>query len=321
CTECGGTVGDDNYCQVCGAKGPDPRDHYRELPAAWVAGVCDRGLRHHRNEDAMAIAADEEPASRAVLVVCDGVSTAEDSDVASLAAARTARGVLVARRPVGMGLRESRLAAQRQALVEAAKQANEAVITKTRDRSQNASSCTFVAAVVDGNDVVYGNVGDSRAYWIDDRPGESRLLTIDDSVAQSRIAMGVDRETAENGPQAHAITKWLGRDTPDAVPAVGTLTVPGPGWLLVCSDGLWNYASEPEEIQALVSEAISRNEGNRLPRSLAVSLTRWARMQGGKDNITVVLARFDRPTAAQTETGGPADRHNGQSSHDPSSQE
>ncbi|MFX4272902.1 protein phosphatase 2C domain-containing protein [Propionibacteriaceae bacterium Y1685] len=320
CTECGGEVGEDNYCQVCGAKGPDPRDHYRELPAEWVAGVCDRGVRHHRNEDAMAIAADEAPGSRAVLVVCDGVSTAEDSDVASLAAARTARGVLVARRPSAMGLRGAQVAALRKALTEAAEQANEAVITKTRERSHNASSCTFVAAVVEGNDIVFGNVGDSRAYWIDDRSGASKLLTTDDSVAQSRIAMGIDRETAENGPQAHAITKWLGRDSPDSVPTIDTMTVPGPGWLLVCSDGLWNYASEAEELAALITEAIERNPGNRRARTLAVSLTRWARMKGGKDNITVALARFD-PGTESDPADATADRHNGSSASDTTSQE
>ena len=50
-----------------------------------MAACCDRGVRHHRNEDATATAADPAPGSRAVLVVCDGVSTSIDSDVASLA--------------------------------------------------------------------------------------------------------------------------------------------------------------------------------------------------------------------------------------------
>ena len=69
-------------------------------------------------------------------------------------------------------------------------------------------------------------------------------LSLDDSVAQVRIAMGVSREEAENGPQAHAITKWLGRDSPDFSPRPASLTMAAPGWLLVCSDGLWNYVSE-----------------------------------------------------------------------------
>ncbi len=54
----------------------------------------------------MALDAHPEPGSRAVLVVCDGVSTSTDSDVASLAAARAARDVLV--RSVGQRHRHRR---------------------------------------------------------------------------------------------------------------------------------------------------------------------------------------------------------------------
>ncbi|MEO6145323.1 MAG: zinc ribbon domain-containing protein, partial [Dermatophilaceae bacterium] len=94
CKACGGQVSTDGYCDTCGARAPRVRDHFTEQPAPWVAAVCDRGIRHTRNEDAVALAADPERGSRAVLVVCDGVSNSVDSDVASLAAARAARDVL-----------------------------------------------------------------------------------------------------------------------------------------------------------------------------------------------------------------------------------
>ena len=103
CQSCGGQVSSDGYCGTCGARAPRLRDHFSEQPAAWVAAVCDRGIRHTRNEDAVALAADPEPGSRAVLVVCDGVSNSIDSDVASLAAARAARDVLGSSRSRGMG--------------------------------------------------------------------------------------------------------------------------------------------------------------------------------------------------------------------------
>ena len=62
--------------------------------------------------------------------------------------------------------------------------------------------------------------------------------------------MGVPREEAENGPQAHAITRWLGRDTPTTVPKTpGCTRIAEDGWLVVCSDGLWNYASEAAELE------------------------------------------------------------------------
>lgn len=290
CANCGGVIGLDGYCQNCGTKAPTERDHYTEHPASWVAACCDRGIRHHRNEDATAVAAEQTPRSRAVLVVCDGVSTSVDSDVASLAAARAAREVLVAHRPAGLGTPASRVAAMSNALVKAAASANAAVIANTAAGSENAASCTFAAAIVEGDLVVFGNVGDSRIYWIPDlgSGGEPTELSVDDSVAQARIAMGIPRDEAENGPQAHAITKWLGRDSPDFSPRTGSVTVGSPGWVLVCSDGLWNYASEAAAISTLIADL---NPPKSDPLALAVALVDWANGRGGKDNISVALAR------------------------------
>ena len=294
CTNCGGVVGADGYCETCGTKALSERDHYTEQPAPWVAACCDKGIRHYRNEDATALAAGLAPGSRAVLVVCDGVSTSLDSDVASLAAARRARDVLAASKPAGIGTPASRAGAIAASLEDAAAEANAAVVANTAAGSENAASCTFAAAVLEGDLIVFGNVGDSRVYWIPDAgsaeaPAE---LSVDDSVAQARIAMGVGRQEAENGPQAHAITKWLGRDSPDFVPRTGSISVRGPGWLLVCSDGLWNYVSEARALQALVTELSPTDV---TPLSLATALVEWANGRGGKDNISVALARVGPP--------------------------
>jgi serine/threonine protein phosphatase PrpC len=291
CANCGGVIGADGYCETCGTKAPTERDHYTEQPAPWVAACCDRGVRHHRNEDATAVAAESTPGSRAVLVVCDGVSTSLDSDIASLAAARTARDVLVAHRPAGLGTPASRVAAVAGAVVKAAAAANTAVIDNTAPGTENAASCTFAAAVVEADLVVFGNVGDSRIYWIPDHGSNSdpAELSVDDSVAQARIAMGTPREEAENGPQAHAITKWLGRDSPDFTPRTGSILVRSPGWVLVCSDGLWNYASEATRLQTLVADLSTPHSD---PLTLALALVGWANRKGGKDNVSVALARL-----------------------------
>lgn len=83
CPRCGGSIDFDGYCEMCGAKAPSIRDHFEENPADWVAGVSDRGIRHPRNEDALALDGTAQIGGRAVLVVCDGVSMSSDSDVAS----------------------------------------------------------------------------------------------------------------------------------------------------------------------------------------------------------------------------------------------
>lgn len=290
CGECGGEVGPDLYCLACGTKAPSERDHFEEQPASWVAGVCDKAIGKNRNEDAMALLAGEAPGSRAVLVVLDGVSNSVDSDVASLAGARAAREVLRVPLPAGMGTPESRDAAVRKVFANAVAAANTAIVAVTDPDSPNPASATFSAAVLEGRRISWANIGDSRTYWIPDS-GQPLQLSVDDSVAQEQIESGVAREVAETGPQAHAITKWLGRDAEDIVPSVGSREVEASGWLLTCSDGLWNYISAPEAMAAQVHAGAPT--GATTPLDLALALVAFANASGGHDNITAALARVD----------------------------
>jgi serine/threonine protein phosphatase PrpC len=176
------------------------------------------------------------------------------------------------------------------------------VVATTTAGPGNPASCTFVAAVLAGTELAVGWVGDSRAYWLPESAAP-RLLTVDDSFAAEQIADGVPRADAESGPQAHAITRWLGSDAPDHTPRTVSLDLDGPGWLLVCSDGLWNYCSEAQDLAGVVA-AQTRSAGSE-PLALAGALVDWANAQGGQDNITVALARVGAgppdPTAASTQ--------------------
>ncbi len=299
CRECGGEI-DDGWCTTCGAKAPRERDHLRAHPVPWVAAVSDRGLRHRRNEDAMAVHADPAPGSRAALVVCDGVSTSADSDVASLAAARAAAGV-VAGGSVGLAGPGALAGVLGRRIEAAAVAAAEAVAATGDPTGVNPPSCTFVAAAVEQDLVVVGVVGDSRAYWLPVE-GEPLLLTVDDSWAAQEIAAGRAREEAEAGPQAHAITRWLGTDSPDQVPRLTTLEIDRPGWLLLCSDGLWNYCSAADAMAATVRSALETARDD--PAVAAAGLVDWANVQGGHDNITVVLARLGAAAVAPARENG-----------------
>jgi serine/threonine protein phosphatase PrpC len=298
CQACGQGRIVDGYCDHCGTPPPDPRNHYVEAPASWVGGVCDIGKRHTRNEDAMALNAMEAAGSRAVLVVCDGVSMATDSHIASLAAARAARSVLDQPLPKGVGTPEAWAAAAAKALTTAVATANDAVRGAVAGEVPNPPSCTIAAAVIEDGVVVAGNVGDSRVYWLPDgsepvRP--PRQLGQDDSYAHEQIRAGMPREAAENGPHAHSITRWLGTDAPDDLaPHLTTLsaTEAARGWLLVCSDGLWNYCSDPEDMRLLVHNMVEQVGGDADPTAVAQALVDFANEQGGRDNITVALARL-----------------------------
>ena len=108
-------------------------------------------------------------------------------------------------------------------------------------RSLAAPSCTFVGAVWDGTTVTVCGIGDSRAYWVGT---SSRLLTVDDSWAQEQVDAGTMSE-ADAGADSRARTPspaGSGADAPDEPFPVSSFVPDEPGRLVVCSDGLWNYA-------------------------------------------------------------------------------
>jgi serine/threonine protein phosphatase PrpC len=290
CTNCGGTYAADGYCETCGSRRANPRDHFSERPAPWVAGVCDRGVRKAENEDAMALSAEAGQGGRAVLVVCDGVSNTVHSELASLSAARAARDHLTRSRPQGIDTQGSRAAALRTTLVDACDAAWKGVIEHTPGGVENPPSCTFTAGVVQESLLVVANIGDSRAYWLPDQ-GEALAVTVDDSVAAEQIAAGMPRAEAEQGPQGHAITRWLGIDGPEGPPKVTSAQLEGAGWVLLCSDGLWNYCSEAADLADLVRHHAETASGE--PLAVADALVAFANEKGGQDNITVALARID----------------------------
>ena len=338
---CGGRFAADGYCELCGSPRPRERDHVVETPSSWAAGVCDRGVRHPRNEDAMAIAATAAPPAsggRAVLVVCDGVSSAPHSDAASLAAARAAREVLAERLQDG-ALPATGIEELAPLLRRAVEVANAAVVATTVDAAvANPPSCTFVVGLVEPGLLVAASIGDSRAYWLPDdatqpdstqpdstqpdssQPDSSqpvatqpiaapsgdgaRALTTDDSLAAEAVAAGVPAAQAETMRGAHTITRWLGVDGPDLTVRPVPMQPATPGWLLVCSDGLWNYCSPAPDLAALVHSAATQHAGD--PTATAEALVAWAIEQGGADNISVALARIDlRPAPVQEGLASP----------------
>jgi serine/threonine protein phosphatase PrpC len=97
------------------------------------------------------------------------------------------------------------------------------------------------------------------------------------------------RDEAEADHRAHSITRWLGADSHDAVARCSSVTIDSPGWLLVCSDGLWNYCSLAEDLRRLVASTTAERGDD--PVTVAQALVDFANGQGGHDNVTVALAR------------------------------
>jgi serine/threonine protein phosphatase PrpC len=256
------------------------RDH-QEVDLGLLAGVTDRGLRHHRNEDAMELAvADSEHGPVLLAVVCDGVSTSTRPDEASLAAAQAAARVLLAAAQAGTDLTE--------ASADAVRAAGDAVASLAESPG-NGPSATFVSAALTRETATLCWLGDSRAYWLATTPdADAQQLTTDDSLAQEMVTAGLLQEDeALDSPHAHVVTRWVGAGPRDSAPHVATFTPTGPGVLLLCSDGLWNYRPDAAELAKLALPAALTD-----PLGAAKTLVRFALDQGGRDNITVVLLPF-----------------------------
>ncbi|MGW1774295.1 protein phosphatase 2C domain-containing protein [Streptomyces sp. NPDC002104] len=294
CVACrAGRVDTDGYCEHCGHAQPRERDHLEEELGS-VAAVSDRGLRHHRNEDSFAVAATALPDGSAatVAIVCDGVSSASRPDEASAAAAGAANEALLDALPRGAHPQE----AMHEAILAAAAAVN--ALAPEVPGAQNAPACTLVGAVVSRGLLTIGWVGDSRAYWVpDDRAALPRRLTEDDSWAAQMVAAGLMGEAeAYADVRAHAITGWLGADAYDLEPHTATFKPDHDGVVVVCTDGLWNYAESAGDMaRVLPQDAAVR------PLHSAQVLVGHALDGGGHDNVTVAVVPFAAtPPAEQT---------------------
>jgi serine/threonine protein phosphatase PrpC len=278
-------IGADGYCESCGRMPRSGRDH-QEVDLGTVAGVTDRGVRHHRNEDAMALATAPTATGPAVVaVVCDGVSTSALPDEASLAAVQAGAGVLLAAVRTGADL----LAASSAAVRVATK-----AVSELAAPPGDTPAATFVSAVLAGEAVIVCWLGDSRAYWLPAGPGAAaQQLTRDDSVAGEMAAAGLLPEAdALTSAEVHTLTRWIGADLSDAAPHIVRFEPPGPGVVLLCSDGLWNYQPEAAKLGELALPGAFAD-----PLGAARTLVSFALDEGGVDNVTAVLARY--PPAAQ----------------------
>jgi serine/threonine protein phosphatase PrpC len=292
CVSCGASpadITDDDWCQLCGTKQPSPEDHV-VADHGWFAIVSDRGRVHRHNEDAGAVGA---RATGVALVVCDGVSSTDASQDASQNAARTIIGFL---EQAGPGAIET-------GMIEGSRAAQTEIVAVTARDSAEPPSCTMVAAVADTSDdgataeLHVGWLGDSRAYWL--TADSATALTTDHSWAVEQAELGeLDAEAIAADPRASSITRWLGADSHDVTPEIMTQVVDLPGILLVCSDGLWNYAQTEAEILAIVHAGAD----DELPLDQAERLVAFANEQGGHDNITVAIAHFSAPTQPSPST-------------------
>lgn len=205
-----------------------------------------------------------------LLIVADGMGGYTAGDVASNIATTKLKEEIERELPVDRSKYEPIL---RGAIAEA----NEKIhIRTTENPSLSGMGTTVVAAIIDDGEATIANVGDSRAYHIDN--GIERV-TVDQSLVQELLNQGeITESEAREHPHRNVLSQALGTAA-DVEPDLYRQTVSGT--LLLCSDGLIEEVSETRIAEIVATEPTLADT--------AKALIRQANENGGADNITVAL--------------------------------
>jgi protein phosphatase len=141
---------------------------------------------------------------------------------------------------------------------------------------------TLTTALLAGDQIILGHVGDSRAYLV--KTDGMDQLTRDHSLVHQLVETGtITEEEAESHPQRNVLWNAMGKSI-DINVDTHLIKKPEEAYLLLCTDGLWGVVSE-EEIHAVIYEAQN-------PQRACDALVAAANAGGGPDNVTVVIVYF-----------------------------
>jgi len=147
------------------------------------------------------------------------------------------------------------------------------------DESLSGMGTTLTVLWPAEEEMLIGHVGDSRAYLM--RDGQMKQVTEDHSMVADMVRRGLlSEEQAATHPMRNYITRAVGTEPEIAADIISIPRKNGDRWL-VCSDGLHGLVAR-ERLQELL--------GMEDPEEAADQMIREALDQGGRDNISLVLA-------------------------------
>ena len=225
------------------------------------ARASDTGKKRRRNEDSYVVAPP-------LFAVADGMGGAQAGEVASKLAAAALEDT------------DSGSSSGQERVVSLIQEANRRVYARANtDPATSGMGTTMTVALVEGQVVTIGHVGDSRAYLV--RAGSLEQLTEDHSLVNELLKSGkLSPQEAETHPQRSVITRAVGTDPDVEVDAFTVDALEGDVFLL-CSDGLTDMVDD-EGILDVVERY--HDDLDRVAKSLVSAANRG----GGEDNITVI---------------------------------
>lgn len=239
------------------------------MPQKFFSGKTDIGLKRENNEDAFVTHSKLE-----FCLAADGMGGAAAGELASRIFAETTVEVFS-----GNTDRSERGVLNR--TQKAFSAANERILNHAAQNPHHKGmGCTAEVLAFSDEGFVIGHVGDSRTYRF--RKGRLEQLTHDHTLVQQQIDEGlITSENVRNHPLRHVILRAVGLKRELALDVLRGRTASQDVYLL-CSDGLTDMVEDNQ-----IREILSANTD--LDRKTD-TLVEMARVAGGEDNITVVLA-------------------------------
>jgi PPM family protein phosphatase len=238
-----------------------------------VGAVTGRGRRSVNQDAVMAVAL---PGGGELVAVADGMGGHSAGEVAS----RTALDALRASVEAGTGL-DAAVAAANAAVYE------EAGALPGRE----GMGTTLVAVLRRGSRYTVANVGDSRAYRIDE--SGIHQITSDHSFMAEAVGSGeLTVEEAGASRWRNAVTRAVGTDRAVDVDYHGPFDAGEPHTLLLCTDGLYRFVDD---------DVLLRTARGSEPADAARDLAAAAYAAGSDDNISVAIVRYGAHIPASAE--------------------
>ncbi len=246
-----------------------------------VAGRTDTGCVRTHNEDSIG-----EEIELGTVVLADGMGGYHGGEVASGIAVNTILNYLHEHLPKtqpGITDEETGLHSESLLARDAIAHANSTILSTASNQSQYKGMGTTVVLGIFHNDkLTVAHVGDSRMYRY--RNGALEHMTVDHTLLQELVDRGFyTEEEARQSLNKNLVTRALGIEDPVQIDVHETQTEPGDIYLL-CSDGLNDMILDEDILLALKTFSDKLQDA-------ADNLVKLAKENGGKDNISVILAR------------------------------
>ncbi len=258
-----------------------PVSGQRPANIGWhIAGLTDVGLKRDHNEDNMlmieAVMPDATPYG--LYVVADGLGGHQGGEIASQLTVDAIQKQFTQHPPMPAA------APFEDWLKEAAMAANLAVLDHQEDQNQaKKMGSTLVMALVAAGQAHIANVGDSRAYRLNDE--DIQQISVDHSLVERLVQIGqLTREEARTHRNRNVIYNTIG-DKPEMEISLYHVSLQPGDRLLLCSDGLSDMITDEEILET------SRRQPD--PAKACQAMVEGAKLAGGNDNITTIIVQMD----------------------------